>query len=484
MRLSPAIVHSISFGLLVLVGMSSACAPSPLRQYEALHKRALSLDSWGEVQDYRRPTARRFSFDRPVAIHIDLDDAIMEKRGFKTSYLANYEILHIAVTEPAGFTIYAEAPAQGRFVVDFDVWVFREDGIAMPNVFVNSRGLPLRANMPPRFVKEYVGKFKTRGNYFVIVSARNEFPDRALTFLNRHKAIGGPSRFVEQTPYRVTLHASPEGRVDLKFSRALDGIVEAAFAADPTAVTAPLDNVNKELNEDEIDLWRSLWIEFIASSDTRAPLTVPIAVHKLYASMTSDSRAQFVRIPRDVAIYNANGHIGPLIRNAWRMWQGSPLVRNCDTKFPEQCSQKILTLLWDGIWFELSEEARASLACHFDIASKIPIDYSGFHRLSMGEMVDSLIWQVERKLPELKLGDPSCQKNFEIRVSGDVDRDCYVRAEFSQSGAKTAPLPIVLNEIAWRNGFQTVYADEHAVVLEFRQKCAWPQAPEQHQPPG
>jgi hypothetical protein len=66
--------------------------------------------------------------------------------------------------------------------------------------------------------------------------------------------------------------------------------------------------------------------------------------------------------------------------------------------------------------------------------------------------------------------------SLRIEATGDPDRNCFVRAEFSREHSLSTSLERFWGWVGWRNGFE-VLNDPPNIRLRFEIKCAWPEPP-------
>lgn len=213
-----------------------------------------------------------------------------------------------------------------------------------------------------------------------------------------------------------------------------------------------------------------------APTSTSWPSTVDEAVDQLLGDLPVDGVDWMRRNPKDAVISQLYMGYGTGVRNQFGLWGGNDaLLTSCGTDDPEGCSIVILERLWDRVQAKTDPELRASLHCQFAMMHKIRIDTTGWYLLTVGEMLDAMQVQIDRQVADAAA--PGCPTQLRIVPVGDLNRQCFVRAEFEQE----QPLDTALMWLGFRNGLTPRHAPPN---LEFtvNTACAWPERPMQFVP--
>lgn len=213
-----------------------------------------------------------------------------------------------------------------------------------------------------------------------------------------------------------------------------------------------------------------------ASASTSWPGTVDEAVDRLLGELPADRVDWIRRIPKDAVISQLYMGYGTGVRNQFGLWGGNDaLLTSCGTDDPEGCSSVILERLWDSVQAKTDPVLRASLQCQFATMHKIRIDTTGWYLLTVGEMLDAMQAQIDRQVAAA--AGPGCPTQLRIVPVGDLNRQCFVRAEFEQE----QPLDTALMWLGFRNGLTPRHVPPN-LEFTFNSACAWPERPTQFVP--
>lgn len=213
------------------------------------------------------------------------------------------------------------------------------------------------------------------------------------------------------------------------------------------------------------------------------PRTVDETVTILRGRLSADFKDWILRNPKDVVRARLHFPFGTGVRNEFRLWGGNPeLLKSCGVTHPEDCSGVIFGELWESIRKDASPELVQALDCQFDLANRLKIDYVGFYRLRLGEVLERVQQQIDKQLSDKAVVPrEACSARLLFRLRGDPDLKCWVRAEFSEDGGGPISLDRFFGWFGFRNGFD-VRHNPPEIELIFDEKCAWPEPPKWFQP--
>lgn len=227
-----------------------------------------------------------------------------------------------------------------------------------------------------------------------------------------------------------------------------------------------------------------MWVPMSHAQDKNHqwPVSVDEAVKILKEQkLTANDQKMFLSLPKDTVSAMLHHGFGTALRNEFGLWAGNDkLMKSCGKEHPDDCSGVIIEKLWESIRRDADPARVASLDCQFETVERIKIDFKGFYKLRIGDVINSIETQIDAELPQLKEAS-GCQARLSIRISGDPDLSCWTRAEFSEDGSGPIPLSQLLGWISWRNGFSYQH-DPPYLNFAFYNKCAWPQPPKHFQP--
>lgn len=209
------------------------------------------------------------------------------------------------------------------------------------------------------------------------------------------------------------------------------------------------------------------------------PQTVDEAVLRLKTEWLSpDSRDWILRNPRDTVAAELQLEFGMNVRNNFGLWAGNRrLLDSCGTTRAEACSGIIIRRLWEAIRSDADPHLVGALDCQFKLADKIGINSTGFDKMTLGEMLDSIQQQIDKEMSRIATQThKTCQPSLRLKIEGNPDFSCFVRVEFAPENA-TVPLQLLLGWISWRNAF-AVEHDPPNIEFQFQKQCAWPKRPD------
>jgi len=207
------------------------------------------------------------------------------------------------------------------------------------------------------------------------------------------------------------------------------------------------------------------------SSSASLPGTVDEAVDRLLGELPADDVDWMRRNPKDAVFSQLYQGYGTGVRNAFGLWGGNQaLLTSCGTDNPETCSGVILNGMWDSVQAQTDPALRASLQCQFATVHNIRIDTTGWYLLTVGDMLDAMQAQIDRQVADAAA--PGCPAQVRIVPVGEVNRRCFVRAEFERE----EPLDVVLMWFGFRNALTPRHAPPE-LEFRFNQACAWPERP-------
>lgn len=213
-----------------------------------------------------------------------------------------------------------------------------------------------------------------------------------------------------------------------------------------------------------------------APASASLPGTVDEAVDRLLAELPADDVDWMRRNPKDSVLSQLYMGYGTGVRNEFGVWGGNQaLLTSCGTDDAEGCSVVILHGLWDRVQAQTDPALRASLQCQFATVHTIRIDTTGWYLLTVGDMLDAMQAQIDRQVAEAAA--PGCPTQLRIVPVGEVNRHCFVRAEFEHE----EPLDVVLMWLGFRNALTPRHAPPD-LELTFNQACAWPERPMHFEP--
>lgn len=216
-----------------------------------------------------------------------------------------------------------------------------------------------------------------------------------------------------------------------------------------------------------------------APSREKVPKTVDEAVLMLKSELSAADKDYLLRTPRDHAVATLHVPYGTGVRNRFKLWGGNPeLMSSCGVRQAEDCSGVIFASLWHSVRADSDPGLVRRLDCQFKLVEQIDINYSGFEEMKTGEMLENLQQQIDHGMAGLaKSGSQACQTSLQLKITGDPNLSCFVRAEFAkEKSPHHVSLDMLLGWIGWRNGFEALH-DPPAIMIHFNDKCAWPKPP-------
>lgn len=206
------------------------------------------------------------------------------------------------------------------------------------------------------------------------------------------------------------------------------------------------------------------------------PSTVDEAVVRLLGDLPADDIDWMRRNPKDSVISQLYMGYGTGVRNEFGLWGGNDALRmSCRTEDPEGCSIIILEAMWDRVQAQTDSALRFSLQCQFATVHKIQIDTTGWYLLTVGEMLDAMQAQIDSQVAGAAA--PGCPTELRIVPVGDLNRQCFVRAEFERE----ASLDSALMWLGFRNELTPRHAPPN-LEFKFNKACVWPERPSHFEP--
>lgn len=213
-----------------------------------------------------------------------------------------------------------------------------------------------------------------------------------------------------------------------------------------------------------------------SSSEVVWPSTVEEAVDILLSHLPADDVEWMRRNPKQSVTSQLYRGYGTGVRNHFGLWGGNDaLLKSCGNEDPEGCSIVILEAMWDRVQAQTDPALRASLQCQFATMEKIKIDTTGWYLLTIGEMLDAMQAQIDRQV--VAAAAPGCPTQMRIVPVGELNRQCFVRADFEDE----ITLDVALNWLGFRNGLTPRHAPPN-LEFKFREPCAWPERPIHFEP--
>jgi hypothetical protein len=185
--------------------------------------------------------------------------------------------------------------------------------------------------------------------------------------------------------------------------------------------------------------------------------------------------------PKDQVVWTLYRPFGTGVRNEFGLWGDNQALRDsCGDNNPEGCSVVIFNRLWESVRADADPTLVRQLDCQFQLAEAIHINYTGFYRLTTGELIKAMQSQIDDQLARLaKTGTPMCQSSLALEAAGKPDMKCFVDASFAKNRAdqaKEATLEMVLGWLGLRNFFMASHLPPK-IILNFSRKCQFPTPP-------
>jgi hypothetical protein len=195
--------------------------------------------------------------------------------------------------------------------------------------------------------------------------------------------------------------------------------------------------------------------------------------------LTPDERNYLLRTPLEHAVASLHLGYGTSIRNRFKLWGGGnpALMASCGVTHPDDCSGIILDHLWQSVRADGDPELVRRLDCQFKLVGQVDINFRGFDELTIGKMLQSVQEQIDTQIATLsKSSPPPCQSALRLEPTGNLDLNCFVRAEFAKEKSTQVKLDKFWGWIGWRNGFEVLNYPPN-IQLRFMNKCTWPARP-------
>jgi len=210
----------------------------------------------------------------------------------------------------------------------------------------------------------------------------------------------------------------------------------------------------------------------------KLPKTVDAAVQLIKAKWLSKEDKNWIQSnPEDVVAAQLHLGFGTRIRNEFGLWgKNAALRKSCGEEHPEACSDIIIRALHKSLRSEMSPEVSKKLSDQTEFVSRLPIHYKGFRDMKTGDWIQSITTQVEafKQSESARLGTPI---DFQIKIVGDPNLQCFTRAEFSEDGRDPVSLTAFLGWFSWRNGF-SVKHNPPFLEFHFQKACSWQSRPD------
>ena len=215
------------------------------------------------------------------------------------------------------------------------------------------------------------------------------------------------------------------------------------------------------------------------TQERQVPKTVDEAATRLVRESV-DARALdwILRNPRETVVTDLYSDFGRGLRNEFGLWKGNrDLLASCGTDDPEGCSVAILRALWQKVRQSADPDEVKALDCQFRVADSVKIRYKGFRAMRIGEVIDELRRQIDAQLPAIAESLPAgCASQLTLKVIGDPDLRCWVRAEQSENGRPPKDMKGGRGRSGWRNAI-TLRHRPPELELVFQERCTWPKTP-------
>jgi len=208
------------------------------------------------------------------------------------------------------------------------------------------------------------------------------------------------------------------------------------------------------------------------------PKTVDEAVAQLKSELTPADREHILRMSRE-DLAQLHFSLGLRIRNGFGLWRGNEkLMKSCGVTHRDICSGIIIGKLWDAVRADADPSLVKQLDCQFQLTDSVQINYAKFGQFTTGQLLNALQDQIDTQISRMQAsGTPICQSSLKLRVLGDSQKDCFVRAEFAREDTKKeVSLDRLFGWIGWRNAFDLLN-EPPEISLTFRKTCAWPTRP-------
>lgn len=214
------------------------------------------------------------------------------------------------------------------------------------------------------------------------------------------------------------------------------------------------------------------------------PATVEQAVQELRQNWLSKEELDWIlRNPKGQVVATLHLPFGMQVRNEWRLWGGNKeLLASCGVEDAEECSGIIFMHLWESLRKDADPLLVKQLDCHFQFMEQIHINYKGFYKLRIGEILTRVQRQIDDQLPDLASRFPEgCSSRLDLQPKGDPNLSCWSRVEFSEDGRDPVSLDLLLGWLSFRNSFEVNHFPP-VIQLDFYKKCSWPEQPREFKP--
>jgi hypothetical protein len=211
----------------------------------------------------------------------------------------------------------------------------------------------------------------------------------------------------------------------------------------------------------------------------KIPTTVDEAVLILKTRWLKPKDLNWIlRNREDAVVWTLYRPFGTGVRNEFHLWGDNQALRDsCEDNNPEGCSVVILKRLWRSVREDADPLLVKQLDCQFDLAQKIKIDHTGFHKLTVGKILKAMQTQIDEQLP--KITQEMCQKTLTLQVTAKPDNNCYFDdpiAADKKAKSKETSLEETLQMLGFRNFFTASHAPP-AIELNFTRSCQFETPP-------
>ena len=213
-----------------------------------------------------------------------------------------------------------------------------------------------------------------------------------------------------------------------------------------------------------------------------APHSVDEVVLVLKTKWLSPKDLDFIlRNPQQAVVLQLYRPFGTGVRNQFGLWgDNQKLKDSCGNNNPEECSVVIFNRLWESVRSDADPSLVRQLDCQFQLAEKIRIDEKGFHKLTTGELLKAMQFQIDEQMAKVAAtGTPTCQSSVTLEPTGEPDMRCFVDAPLAKDGANGSK-ETTLGKALEGLGFFNLFTPSHVppkITLNFSRKCQFPTPP-------
>ena len=211
------------------------------------------------------------------------------------------------------------------------------------------------------------------------------------------------------------------------------------------------------------------------------PSTVDEAVTIIKTKWLSPKDLDWLlRNPKEQVVWRLYRPFGTGLRNSFGLWgDNQSLKDSCGNNDPEGCSVVILNRLWESVRADADPALVRQIDCQFQLVREIRINYKGFHKLTIGELLKAMQAQIDEQMTRQTVCP---QTSLALEVEGKVDRHCYVDTRFAvpRKGQKDQPTEDTLEKVLDQLSFFTFFRVSHVppkITLRFASECHFPTPP-------